>query len=102
VFAGAGLFTDRGADPKTVNGAGPIHFYGGTLGVQYSNVRKLDASEHYQKLTFSTTLATRYAHGFGKLESDYIDTEHDYVVSNPAVDINVDEVSLHIGSALFF
>jgi hypothetical protein len=102
MLIGAGLFTDRGADPELPSGAGPLHFYGGTAGVQYSNVHKLDASERQQKLTFATTLALRYAHGRGKLEGDYIDIERGYEIRNPAVSIDVDEVSLHIGSALYF
>ncbi len=97
LLVGGGLFTDRGSDPKAPSGAGPIHYYGGTVGLQFANVRKLDPSEQHDKLTFATTLALRYAQGHGKTEGINVDTG-----DSTAVNLDVNEVSLHIGSALLF
>ena len=99
--AGLGLFTDRSPDKRLPSGAGPVDFYGLSLGFQYWNVRKLDKSEAQSKLTFSSTFAVRYAHGRGKVEGTYIDADTGRA-SATARNIAVDEISLHLGSALYF
>jgi hypothetical protein len=99
--AGLGLFTDRSPDKRLPSGAGPVDFYGFSLGFQYWNSRKLDASEPQPRLTFATTVAVRYAHGSGKVEGTYIDATTG-VVSPTAREIAVDEIALHLGSALYF
>ncbi|HEX6243807.1 MAG TPA: hypothetical protein VFZ61_22990, partial [Polyangiales bacterium] len=99
--AGLGLFTDRSPEKGLPSGAGPVDFYGLSLGMQYWNARKLDESEPQSRLTFATTIAVRYAHGAGKVEGTHIDVDTGEV-SSPARKIAVDEVALHLGSALYF
>jgi hypothetical protein len=98
---GAGLFTDRGSDRKDAAGAGNVDFYGGTLGGQYEKVRWL-ASETGKKegLTFSSTLALRYAVGTGKLGGVRFNAE--LAEQDRAVRITVNEVTVHLGSGVAF
>lgn len=98
---GAGFFTDRAPERKSMDGAGPIDFYGLSAGLQYWNARLLAESEPHDRLTFSTTLGVRYAHGRGKLQSARFDVDTGEF-SAPATRVKVDEVALHIGSALRF
>jgi hypothetical protein len=96
---GGGLFTDRDATP-VVRGAGPIHFYGGTFGVQQVHTRKLAKSEGSDNLTFSSTIALRYAHGQGKIAGLLFDDQGD--IEDSAVRYTVDELAIHLGSSLSF
>jgi hypothetical protein len=98
---GAGMFTDRSAERAADNGAGPVNFYGFSMGLQYWSARQLAPSEPQQRLTFSTTVGVRYAHGTGKFEGMLLDAEGGEV-SYPAVGVKVDEIALQLGSALHF
>jgi hypothetical protein len=100
---GGGLFTDRGAEKKDEVGAGNIHFYGATIGGQYEKVRWLASegtSGKKEGLTFSSTLALRYAVGLGKLPGQYLDAN--YAAETRAVDITVHEITVHLGSGVYF
>jgi hypothetical protein len=97
---GAGFFTDRGAEKKDAVGAGNIDFYGGTVGGQYNSVHRLASSEKKTSLTFSSTVALRYAIGLGKLPGQYLDANLD--AQTRAVDITVHEFTLHLGSGVYF
>ncbi|HEY6881923.1 MAG TPA: hypothetical protein VI299_28035 [Polyangiales bacterium] len=101
---GAGLFTDRGSDRTDSWGAGNLDFYGATLGGQYETVRWIAsegaAGEKKAGITFSSTLALRYAYGFGKLPGQYLDA--DLNAQTRAVDIRVSEFTVHLGSGVYF
>jgi hypothetical protein len=101
---GAGLFTDRDPD-RVYNGTGAIHFYGGTAGIQYENVRWLAtedrAGEPRSGLTFSTTVAVRYAYGSGKFGGLYYG-EPDWTQTIRPTNVSIHELTLHIGSGLYF
>ena len=104
VRLGAGLFTDRSADAKDEVGAGKVHFYGGTLGGEYQNQRWLESSPGETKraaLTFSSTVALRYAYGTGKFAGTYVPLSN-FEIQDAATEIDVHELTLHIGSGLYF
>lgn len=102
---GVGLFTDRGSDKTDQWGAGNSNFYGATVGGQYETVRWLasrdGSGDKRAALTFSSTVALRYAVGFGKLPGERI-TMPDYESITRAVDITVQEITLHLGSGIYF
>lgn len=102
---GGGLFTDRSPDRADQLGAGKIDFYGATLGGEYANVRWLAgegaAAGQRSAITFSSTLALRYAYGHGKALGSRL-AMPSYEVSEVATDIDVHELTLHIGSGLYF
>lgn len=103
---GAGLFTDRSAQPRPLSfGSGRIDFYGGTVGTEYrSELSVVDATTQ-KPLTFSTTLALRYAYGsgeFGAFELPTIDRVGSDGVTPRDTALTSHEVTLHIGTALFF
>ncbi len=99
---GAGLFTDRDAERKDAAGGGNIDFYGATIGGQYEKVRWLasDTAGKKEGLTFSSTLALRYAIGVGKLTGPSFDENFDAV--DRAVKITVNEITVHLGSGVYF
>ncbi|MET0344409.1 MAG: hypothetical protein ABW252_25575 [Polyangiales bacterium] len=103
---GAGFFTDRGSERKDKVGAGRMHFYGGTLGVQYENRRMLapapGETEPRHGLTFSSTVALRYAYGSGKESGISFDPNEQSGIADRAVQATVHEVTLHLGSGLYF
>lgn len=105
VHLGAGFFTDRGAEREDEWGAGTVDFYGVTLGGQYDTVRWLAGSGNPQEpranLTFSSTLAVRYAYGTGKLPGQYL-TSPDFESTTRAVDLTVHEFTVHLGSGVYF
>lgn len=98
---GAGFFTDRDGDRASAP-AKPIHFYGGTLGGEYISVRGANGSNDAGSgLTFTSTLALRYALGSGRLPGTHLRVET--FESEPVGRaITVHELTLHIGSGLYF
>jgi hypothetical protein len=104
VRLGVGLFTDRASDRKNAAGAGQVDFYGATLGGEYQSVRWLESAgpdKPRAALTFSTTAALRYAYGRGKFPGTHLSMP-DYAARDNATDIDVHELTLHIGSGLYF
>lgn len=99
---GAGLFTDRSPHRKEPSGAGQVHFYGGTLGLQYENRHLLavKAGEPSKGLKFSTTMALRYAYGTGKEYAFHVTDDGGF--EDAGEKIHTHEVTLHIGSGLYF
>ncbi|MET0287415.1 MAG: hypothetical protein ABW352_23215 [Polyangiales bacterium] len=101
---GGGFFTDRGAERTDSWGAGNIDFYGGTIGGQYEKVRWL-ASEGATDgkkagLTFSSTLALRYALGKGKVPGERLDESFEN--RTVGVGFRVNELTVHLGSGVYF
>ena len=102
---GAGFFTDRASDPDPVDIADTrADFYGGTLGVTFDNVHALAEEEEADRIVFSSTVAIRYAYGSGEAGDLYVnyDPGATDVVEPWIGDLEVHEVGLHIGSALYF
>lgn len=103
IALGFGLFTDLSAEPEPNEfGRTRIDFFGGTAGVEIRNEHRLGEGESASTIEFSTTIALRYAVGVGTVGGLRFDPTSDGVVETTRVDTNVHELSLHIGSALFF
>ncbi|MET0341149.1 MAG: hypothetical protein ABW252_09105 [Polyangiales bacterium] len=99
INVGAGLFTDRGFG-RFFGENRAQHFYGGTVGAEYQKTRALAGEPApHDALTFSTTVALRYARGSGKVEGLRFPD-----LSGPPylADLTVHELTLHIGSGLYF
>ncbi len=97
---GGGLFTDR--SPQTTPGDNPterrVHFYGGTLGVQYGRTRRLDpAHETERALHFRSTFALRYAYGTGQTVGILLNEASPLVSPH-----TVHELSLYIGATMSY
>lgn len=74
IRVGAGLFTDRSAAVRVARtGASQQDFYGGSFGLIYEKQRRLARSEDVERLHFTTSLAVRYAYGFGDTTQLYVD-----------------------------
>ncbi len=105
VSLGFGLFTDMSPDPPPSRfGATQIDFFGGTAGLEINNDHRLGEGEDASTMRFSTTIAVRYAVGIGTiggLRFDSATPDTDAVAVSP-VGTTVHEVSLHVGSALYF
>jgi hypothetical protein len=104
----AGLFSDRSNEP-TPNGYPETHidFYGATAGFELSNQYLLAPGQVSPAVAFASTVALRYAHGSGQVGGVRIDLtlpSADTVagISTPPGDATVNELSLHIGSAVYF
>lgn len=105
LFVGAGLFTDLSDQPEPREYVDTkMDFVGGTAGIEFGNAYELAEKEEPESLRFSTTLAVRYAHGQGRVGGVRVEepTELDQEIRFPAVKVNVHELSLHLGSGLYF
>ncbi|MCA9671209.1 MAG: hypothetical protein KC503_36675 [Myxococcales bacterium] len=106
---GFGLFTDRGgyAPPRVFPDA-RVDYYGATVGWKRKSRVKLRAGERATTLLFSTTVAVRYALGFGEsttIRFDYADTAATGRVAridDARVDVIYHELSLYLGTSLEF
>ncbi len=99
---GAGLFTDRSANPEPVDpGDDRVHYYGGTFGVQFDKSYGLK-EEKADRLVFRTVIALRYALGLGQWKGLDVDVLDDSRETTRSIDVRFHELSLHLGSALLF
>lgn len=102
---GAGLFTDLDATRGIADyGETELDFFGGTLGLELRNPHRLGEGEGASDIVFVNTFALRYAVGVGRIGGLRFDTTAplDTGISVIAVDTQVHEISLHLGSALYF
>lgn len=105
VSVGAGLFTDVSPTRRiTQYGQTQIDFVGGSLGLEIHTPHELGPHEHAETLVFAQTFALRYAAGVGQIGglrfSDASPTMQTAdVLITPTT---VHELSLHLGSALYF
>jgi hypothetical protein len=105
---GAGLFSDRSNEPEPQGYPSThIDFYGGTLGFELEHDYRLAAGEDSGVLSFSSTVALRYARGTGRVGGVRVEfgapgeaAIND--ITTPAGPISVHELSLHVGSAVYF
>lgn len=74
IRVGAGAFTDRNASVRVARtGATHQDFYGGSFGLIYEKMRRLARSEDVERMHFTTSMAVRYAYGFGDTTQLYVD-----------------------------
>jgi len=105
---GVGLFSDRSNEPPPVGYPDTrIDFYGGTAGFELRHDYRLASDQPRSALSFSSTVALRYAHGSGEVGGVSVDSRSPAPgeiasIGTPAVGVTVDELSLHVGSALYF
>ena len=97
---GAGLFTDRSPyRDAQVSGERRLDFYGATVGVEFGNALTV-VNAPAPRITFTTTLALRYAYGSGEVDAMQVDAMNRIsVVSSP---ITVHEIGVNVGSGLRF
>ena len=104
VTIGAGAFTDLSSSPTPRSfGDDDVQFLGATAGVQYESAHTL-SERGRDRLTFSTTLAVRYAYGWGELSGLRVPSfaAGTLELTQPPVDVRIHEIGVHLGSALFF
>ena len=105
ISIGAGLFTDLDAT-RTITGYGDtqLDFFGGTFGVEVRNPHRLGEGENASDIVFVNTFALRYAAGFGQIGGlrFSLPLGAEGAVEDVAVATQVHEISLHLGSALYF
>ncbi len=102
---GGGLFTDTSpVSAIQAYGQTQIDFFGGALGLELHTPHSLAPGEAAPDIVFAQTFAFRYAVGIGRIgglrfEDASAESSRDFVVST---NTTVHELSLHIGSALYF
>lgn len=103
VRIGFGAFTDHSeGQPIEELGQTRVDFYGVTSGFEFRTPHALGAAEEGRSLVFSTTFAVRYAFGVGEVGGLRFDPARGTHRDTVPVATNIHEVSLHIGSALYF
>jgi hypothetical protein len=105
---GGGLFSDRSNEPDP-DGYPETHidFYGGTLGFELQHDYWLAPGQHSSLLSFASTVALRYARGSGQVGGVRVDLVNPAAgevadIETPASGIEVQELSVHVGSAVYF
>jgi hypothetical protein len=99
---GLGLFTDRSTARTTDELR--ADFFGFSSGMTYTNAHKLAANEKADQISFSTTIGLRYAVGLGEVASLTLPATGitPEVAFDRAVEVTAHEVTIHVGSALYF
>lgn len=103
---GFGLFTDR-ANLREVRDFldRRLNFYGGTVGVSFEKIRRLDTdAESVPRMFFGTTLALRYAYGHGRVGGLQVDADFDNngVADHVAVRQTAHELGVNVAARLRF
>ncbi len=97
---GAGLFTDRSnIDAPDVIGEFAVDYYGLTIGLQMKNTLDLKLEDR-PELEMITTLALRYAAGFGQAGAFDFDPLGTATNNTVGRDVVFHEFTLHLGSSL--
>jgi hypothetical protein len=100
---GAGLFTDRSPDKPV---ADPISaygdFYGGTVGLEYSDRHRLAQGERFESLSFSTTFALRYAFSDATINDLTVDPNDIANFTAQRGQLLVHEATAYIGAGVSF
>jgi len=100
---GAGLFSDRSPDrPATRPLSGSGDFYGGSLGWEHSSRHRLGEGERADALSFSSTLALRYAFSRGRLYNLAVDPDSPDELATRRGPLLVHELGLYVGGGLEF
>lgn len=100
---GAGLFTDRSPDRRTTDPiSGYGHFYGASLGLEQTHWHRLAQGEAAEAMSFSTTLALRYAFSRGSLNDLSVDPAALDQLGSRRGPLLVHELGLYVGGGLSF
>lgn len=103
---GAGVFTDRSADvAKAALLSGSGDFYGGSLGMEFSNKHLLADGEPVDSLIFSTVFALRYAFSdseFGRAVVDPDGIGAGMPFREAKGSLKAHELGFYVGSGLSF
>ncbi len=105
---GLGAFTDRDPTSRTFRtGEGIVDYYGGAAGFEWRSKYSIHEGESSRPLTFSTTVALRYALGVGDLESlvfaPRAATLDEFRTIRPATErVYFHALTLQLGSSLAF
>jgi len=100
---GFGAFTDHSdGAPIAELGQTRVDFYGVTAGLEYQNRYDLGAPHEGRSLVFSTTFALRYAYGGGEVGGLLFDPARGTQRDTVSVHTTIHEMSLYIGSAVYF
>lgn len=106
ISIGAGVFTDLDATRRISDyGETRLDFFGGTLGVELRNPHRLGEGENASDIVFVNTIGLRYAAGVGQIGGLRFDTtaaDMGESIRVVPVGTTVHEISLHLGSALYF
>ena len=105
ILMGVGLFTDRSAGrPPSGFGENRIDNYGISWGISIDNPHELGASEPADDLVFVTFVGVRYALGVGRHGGFLLDptAPADQIVQGTSVQTLSHDLSLYLGSSLFF
>ena len=99
---GMGVFTDRSPTPTTTEqtSRARVHYYGVTAGGEL--LRRYPLRKDNSEILLSTTVAIRYAIGFGSLNGILVEPfSEEFSAYRPnRVDVTLHELLLHIGSSL--
>ena len=102
---GLGVFSDRSAQIElSPFGEPKVHYYGGSLGLSWAKRYAVANNDETDRIQFSTTIAFRYAMGVGKSGGFAVApfSESEEEPPMPNVDVRFHEMSLHIGSGIYF
>jgi hypothetical protein len=102
---GAGIFTDVSPTRRITNyGQTQTDFLGGTLGLEIHTPHELGPHEHAETIVFAQTFALRYAVGVGQIGGlSFTDASPTMQTAEVAItSTTIHELSLHLGSALYF
>jgi hypothetical protein len=109
-WLGVGAFTDRSPEeqPDGVT-ATRMDYYGVSAGVRLDHPHQLGPNEKADSVVFSASFALRYAYGTGEVVGVLFQqtpatplTPAEELASNTLVPAEVHEISLYIGSTLYF
>ncbi len=102
VALGLGIFTERSFDKELLYvGDQRLDFYGVTLGLKLRKAYSVRGNKRADAMVFTTTLAVRYGYGVGTTMGYVNDLVGD-TSGEVERSYNVHEVSLYLGSSLYF
>jgi hypothetical protein len=103
---GGGFFTDNSdAKDPTQFAEAKVNYYGLTLGGDFRTPIARENSPEALPIIFGTTVAFRYAVGLGNVGGEVFDPTTDINIANARivpVDVTFHELSLYLGTSLFF
>jgi hypothetical protein len=104
VGAGFGVFTDRATQPRLGESFTDekVDAYGATAGIELRTPLSLSEKAGPDALVLSTTLAVKYAIGFGSVRAVDIDLVNAGTVPPRAVDVVYHTIVPYIGSGILF
>jgi hypothetical protein len=103
IALGGGLFTDL-SSVRAVRtyGETSVDYYGFAFGVELQTPHVLGPGEQAESLVFSQTFAFRYAYGQGTIGGLRFDTSRPQAEEVIDTQTSVHELSIYLGSALYF